>query len=347
MTASRLHRTIADYRARLLANEAKAAQTLNDAHAHTLAAIQPALDKLYREIAEKQQSGETIPLSWLYEQRRLQAIKRLITNQIDHYGALALMQTGQLQSQSAQLGQQAGMDLLDATVPPGVNFSFGVPSPKAIVDIVGATQAGSPLADLFNGFGTEAADKAGKALITGVTLGQNPRQTALAVQDALGISRSRALTIARTESLRAYRSANLETFKANSDVVSEWVWQSALDARTCVACIAMNGSVHGLDEEMGSHPCCRCVMSPRTKSWDEILGPLDISSDGISDIRPDIQSGEDWLNDQDEAVQRKVLGPLYAGWQNGDFALKDVVKRSHDKDWGGSISVKPLKDLVK
>lgn len=88
-------------------------------------------------------------------------------------------------------------------------------------------------------------------------------------------------------------------------------------------------------------------MSPRTKSWDEILGPLDISSDGISDIRPDIQSGEDWLNDQDEAVQRKVLGPLYAGWQNGDFALKDVVKRSHDKDWGGSISVKPLKDLVK
>lgn len=347
MTTSRLQRTIADYRARLLANEAKATQTLNDAHAQTLAAIQPALDKLYREIAAKQQAGETIPLSWLYEQRRLEAIKALIANQVDHYGTLAQMQTSQLLHQSAQLGQEAGMDLLDSTVPPGVNFSFGVPSPKAIANITGATQAGSPLADLFNGFGAEAADKAAKALITGVTLGHNPRQIAPQVQDALGVSRNRALTIARTEALRAYRSANLETFRANSDVVDQWVWQAALDSRTCAACIAMNGTKHSLDEEMGSHPNCRCVQSPLTKSWDDILGAFGVDTSNTPDTRPDIQSGEDWLNEQSEATQRAILGNKYNGWANGDFTLKDLVGHSNDPDWGRSIYEKSLKDLVK
>lgn len=347
MKASRLQSTINDYRAKLRANEAQAERTLDAVHQHTLAAIQPALDKLYRDIATKQANGETIPPSWLYEQRRLESIKKLITDQIDHYGTLAQMTTGQLLHESAQLGQQAGMDLLDATVPPGVNFSFGVPSPKAIADITGATQAGSPLADLFRGFGSEAADKASKALISGVTLGQNPRQTARAVQDALNISRSRALTIARTESLRAYRSANLETFRANDDVVSGWVWEAALDVRTCAACIAMNGTKHSLEEEMGTHPNCRCTQSPETKDWADILGPLGIDTSDIPDTQPEIQSGEDWLADQSEETQRAVLGNKYEGWNKGDFTLKDIVGKSYDDDWGHSIYEKPLKALVK
>lgn len=348
MTAtSRIQRTVTDYRQRLLANEATAAKALDAAHQHTLKEIQPALDKLYREIAQAQQDGEAVPLSWLYEQRRLENIKNLISGQVTHYSVLAQATTSQIVYQSAVLGQQAGQDLLDSTVPHGIDFSFGIPSPKAITDIVGATRPGSPLADLFRGFGEEAADKASKALITGVSLGWNPRRIAPQVEQALGISRARALTIARTEALRAYRSANLETFRANADVVAQWRWTCDLSRRTCAACLAMDGTLHDVSEDLESHVQCRCTPVPVTKSWDEILGPLGIDSSGIEETSIDIQSGTDWLDEQDESTQRAVLGNKYDGWSNGDFTLKDIVGHTSDPDWGHSIYEKSLKQLAK
>jgi SPP1 gp7 family putative phage head morphogenesis protein len=345
-TTSRIQQVTMKFRAQLLAHEATAERVLNNAHLHTLAAIKPALDKLMQDIATAQQNGETVPASFLYEKNRLQTLRQLIQHQIDHYGALAQMQAGQMQHVAVQLGQQAGMQQLQATVPPGIHYAFGVPHPAAIANIVGVTQAGSPLADLFNGFGEEAANGAAKALISGVSMGSNPRAIARDVEDALGVSRARALTICRTESLRAYRSSQLETYRANDDTLSQWVWVAALSPRTCAACIAMNGTKHPLTEEMQSHPNCRCTPVPLTKSWDEILGPLGIDASDIPDTQPTFQSGSEWLDEQDEATQREVLGNLYDGWANGDFTLNDVVKHSYDADWGHSISVKPLKALV-
>jgi SPP1 gp7 family putative phage head morphogenesis protein len=249
-----------------------------------------------------------------------------------------------MQHTAVQLGQQAGMQQLQATVPTGVKYSFGVPHPAAIANIVGVTQAGSPLADLFNGFGEEAANGAAKALIRGVSMGSNPRAIARDVEDALGVSRARALTVCRTESLRAYRSANQLVFQQNSSVVKQWRWTSARNVNTCPACLAMDGSLHDLDEDMGSHPNCRCTMSPVTADLSDILG---IDASDIPDTQPTFQSGSEWLDEQDESTQREVLGNLYDGWANGDFTLNDVVKHSYDADWGHSISVKPLKALVK
>ncbi len=221
MSLSQLQSAIAHYRQQLKAHEAQAEQALEQAYAQVMSTIQPMLDQLYQQIQDKLDAGEEIPLSWLYEQRRLEAISQYIEGQINHFGMLAQMQVGQLQSLGVQLGQQAAQALLSSTVPPGVNFAFGVPLPQAIQNLIGATQAGSPLADLFSGFGAEAAQGVKDALITGLTLGYNPRDIAPQVQQALGISRNRALTISRTEMIRSYRGANLETFRANDDVVDE------------------------------------------------------------------------------------------------------------------------------
>ena len=110
----------------------------------------------------------------------------------------------------------------------------------------------------------------------------------------------------------------------------------------------MHGTEHDLSEDLDGHPNCRCTKSPKTKSWDEILGPLGIDSSGIKDTRLNMQSGEDWFADQDEETQRAILGTSkYEAYSNGDFALSDVVKKNHDDQWGTSISEKPLKDLVK
>src|SRR5216684_2400082 len=119
MSLGQLQSAIAHYRAQLKAHEAQAEQALEQAYANTLQVIQPMLDHLYQQISDKQQAGEEIPLSWLYEQRRLEALTQFIEGQINQFGMLAQMQTGQLQSQGIYLGQQAAQALLQSTVQPG------------------------------------------------------------------------------------------------------------------------------------------------------------------------------------------------------------------------------------
>lgn len=328
--SGRLQQIIAQYRAQLLHHEAQAQASLNSAHAATLKKIQPHLDALYQKIGNAQQSGQPVPLHWLYEKNRLQTIKAWISGQIDQYGAIAKSTTIALKKKGVQLGEQSGLDQLDATLPDQTPYSFGVPSQGAIESIVGSTQKGSPLSDLFDGFGAEAAQKVGQVLISAITLGDNPRKIARDVEDALDISRSRALTIARTEMLRAYRESALETYRANDDVVEGWLWMSALDAKCCCACIAMHGTVHSLDEDLDGHPNCRCTKSPRVKG--SSFSPL---------------LGSDWFDDQSEAVQRQILGSnaAYEAYNDG-ASLSDFVGVNHDKDWGKSVYQKSAKEVA-
>jgi SPP1 gp7 family putative phage head morphogenesis protein len=340
MPTSRLQQVISQYRAQLAAHESTATRALQTAHAHTVAKIQPHLDTLYKQIGDAQASGTPVSPSWLYQANRLKTTKQLISGEIDQYGALAKTTTNQLQRTGVQIGEASGMAQLNATKTSGIAYSFGTPSQGAMESIVGATQKGSPLADLFDGFGAEAAEQAGQSLITGITLGDNPRRIASMVASALDISRWRALTISRTEMIRAYRLSNQDIFRANDDVVDSWVWISALDARCCAVCIAMHGTIHPLSEDMGSHPNCRCTPTPRTKDWSAILG-RDI---GISNPEP--LQGSDWFDNQSESTQRAILGSnaAYDAYSNG-ASLSDFVGKSSDPDWGDSVYQRSAKDV--
>lgn len=264
---------IQQYRAQLLAREQSAVQTLEHGYSHMLNMVQSRLNHVIQQIAAKQAAGEEVSLSWLYEKQRLQSIKQLITSQVNHYGTLSQMTVRQMQHQASQLGQQAALAGLRSTLPAGISHTFGIPSTSAIESMVGLTSDGAPLAGLFAGFGEEAAKKAEQALMFGVTNGSNPRVVAAMLDKALNVPRWRALTIARTESLRVYRSANIQTMRANSDVVQQWQWLAAAGA--CPFCVDMDGTLHDLDEELDSHPNCRCVPLPVTKSWNDILSGLD------------------------------------------------------------------------
>jgi len=124
MSISRLQSTIAQYRKQLASHEATVTHALNQAHAATVTKIQPKLNTLYQQIADKQASGEPVPPHFLYEQNRLQATKDVISGNIDEFGALAHTQVGQLQHTGAQLGLQSGQAQLQAMKPPTVKFSF-------------------------------------------------------------------------------------------------------------------------------------------------------------------------------------------------------------------------------
>lgn len=344
----KLQHIIASFRAQLAQHEATAERALSDAYQQTLKTIQPALDRLYKQIADKQQAGQDIPPSWIYEGHRLEGIKALVSHQINRYGQVARMATGDLQKIGSHLGGQAAQDLLKATVPQGVDWSFGMPSTDAIESLVGAMQQGSPLYDLFSTFGPQAADDVGQTLVTGLTLGNGPREVARAVEQSLDVPRWRALTFARDALFNAYRGAALENYRANDDVVSGYIRLADLSPRTCAACIALSGKEYQLDEDPGFHPNDRCSLVPKTKSWDDILSSLGIDTSDIPDTQPAMQSGSDWFDSQPEEVQQAILGKAkYAAFKNGDFALSDIVGHSHSQDWGKSIYEKSLKELVK
>lgn len=350
MPQSRLQSAIAHYRAQLAAREQHALQSLAASHARTAADIQAHLDLLYRAVEAKIRAGQTVPVEWVLEQMRLYNIQQVIAGKINDYGAMAQHLTLMLQADGVHLGSAAAQALLQASLPPGVGFSFGIPSMRALESFVGATQAGSPLDTLFAGFGAEAAQAVKQSLLTGLTLGHNPRDVARSVQQDLNVAQYRAQTIARTEFNRAYRSSQLENYRTNSDVVSQWRWTCALSGRTCAACLGMDGSLHDLDEEMDSHPNCRCFPMPVTKSWADILDGTGIDTSDLPDtgVTDDMPTGAEWFAQQDAATQRDILGPAkYAAYSNGDITLQSLVGISHDKDWGSSIYERSLKDALK
>ncbi|HET8908115.1 MAG TPA: phage minor head protein, partial [Ktedonobacterales bacterium] len=220
------------------------------------------------------------------------------------------------------------------------------PNPDAMAAWVGRSGNGHPLGDLFANFGAEAASSARKEMLLGLALGANPRAMAQGIANALGISRSRATIIARTEVLGSYRAAQMETYRANSDVVSGWVW-SAGGPNPCAACMGMDGLQFTLEEELIDHPCGACAALPVTRSWDDILGPLGIDASGMDETSIGEEDayfgGEDRFNAMSPAQQRAVIGTNtgYEAWRRGEVSLRDFAGRRAD----GMLYQKSLREL--
>jgi SPP1 gp7 family putative phage head morphogenesis protein len=168
------------------------------------------------------------------------------------------------------------------------------------------------------------------ALTHAVAVGRSPRQTAREIREALGGDLNRALTIARTEHLRAYRGASLRSYQENADILRGWQWRASPSRRTCPVCLAMDGTEHPLDEAFGSHVNCRCT-------------PIPLLRDRPTPAR---ETGEEWFARQPAAVQREMLGPgKYALYQQGQIGLADLVGVTHDPQWGTVRYQRSIREL--
>ena len=86
----------------------------------------------------------------------------------------------------------------------------------------------------------------------------------------LGVVKSRADVITRTESLRAYNTASNQYYAANGiDLV---LWYATSDDRTCPICNARAGRIYKrASTNAPAHPRCRCYLAP----WDSDLAVMD------------------------------------------------------------------------
>lgn len=188
----------------------------------------------------------------------------------------------------------------------------------------------------------EATVQMERELIRAVAMGDNPRDVAdamvQAVQGAFNGGLTRAMVIARTEQLDAYRRAAETEHNRHAEILKGWQWVADLSERTCRSCLAMHGSVHPLDEPGPlDHHQGRCSRVPVTKTWKEL---------GIDAPEPSgrVQpgDGEKWLSNQPESVQRDILGNRgYDAWKSGDWPSSDWAARRESSGWRDSYGPAP------
>lgn len=167
-------------------------------------------------------------------------------------------------------------------------------------------------------------------LTRGVAAGDNPRQTAARMVDRaenhFNFGRSRAVTIARTETLDAYREGARVTQLAHADLLAGWAWLAHLGPRTCRSCLAMHGQIFDLEiPGPDDHQQGRCTRMPVVREED---GSVDLTW---------LPTAEEHFAGLDQTDQRAILGRKgYDAWVAGDFPIEDWTKRRETEWWRGS-----------
>ena len=286
--------------------------------------------RVFAKIAEARLAGQPVSAAWLYRERRAALLLEQIADTLDAYAAdaaalildEAMVAARAAASDALDLARAAGADLDDRT--------WAWWSRSAAEQA--AANAQSVVPQLLAAAGDAARVAAEDALIRAVVLGWNPRRAARSVGDALDVGRHRSLLIARTEVLRTYRESSRAAWQS-SRVVEGWVWVAALDRRTCAACWAMHGTLHRVDEAMGTHPACRCVQVPKTADWARV----DPALGGAPETSIRVEAGPDVFRRLPGDDQRRVLGAKWEAWRDGRIDLADVVRATSHPVFGAGL----------
>lgn len=314
------------FRRDVLRGETDATRQLEKAWAVSSARIQRRLKYLLREIERAQAGGVEFSPAWLYRQERFERLLEQIAEESSALGTKAERTTGKRRDELVSRGIEDADTILKAT---GVKGDFFTIDAEAFRQTASLFADGSPVSTIFQTFGPEAVELARRTFAEGMGEGANPRVIAKKLMERMDIPRQRALLIARTESLRAYRTAHQAVYEANSDVVVGVKVSSSRDGRTCPICLAQDGKILAHREQFASHPMCRCALLPY-----------------IPGVTPDRGTGDEWLRTQDEARQREALGKTrYEVWKSGQATLPQMIQYGQHLQWGKTVELIPLRGL--
>lgn len=282
---------------------------------------------------------DAVTQQWVSSLPELLQLEALVRRELD---AMTLEAVRAIQFRVAQAQQQALEDasrlvsiaLGDASAL--VAAQFGVVDVGALQQLLGQFQPASPLTQLV-GVSEQSLTALRRELTRGIVNGENPLVVARRVAKTTDLPFQRAATIARTEQLRAYRES-LRSYYAGAPGVSQWRWTASLSPRTCASCWAMHGQLFEYDEPMGTHPNCRCTMTPvpdrEALRSAGIPFPEDTHTVGIREFAR-----------LDPGVQREILGVSKAeAYQRGEIRLEDLVRERVTPEWGTTRSVASLAD---
>lgn len=329
------------FRRALLRQEREAATRLVRAYGKAYSKLQGDIQALVKALGEMDAPtrGQVERLS-LYK-----ALLRQIRDEVNRYAAVAEGEIGKGAESALTTALANSERLVQAALPKlGAARLRGLwvgLDPEAVATMAGFLQEDSPLYVNLRALGDEVAKVVAEKLLEGVVLGNNPRKVARIIRDATGQGLTWSLNTARTANIWAYRLAAHASYRANSHVVTEWVWWAQLgDPRTCLSCINMHGSVHGLDEVLNDHHAGRCTPLPKTVSYRD-LG-LEVPEE------PQVyQRGETWFRLLTPEQQQAMMGAArWTAWRAGEFSFSDLSAPYRDDVYGVMLREASLKGLL-
>ena len=329
------------FRARLLQRERQAATQMVTYYGATWRRLQGDISTLQTDIQARRDAGETIGPGTIWRMERMQAIQTQAGAELARYSQFAADTVAAGKRESMVAGSRDAAALVQASFLPehGIQVNFATMPRAAVEQMAGFLADGSPLNEVIAKYAGDAVQGFGSTMVTGIAAGWNPNKLARELRAQFGMGLTDSIRLARTEQLRAYRAATLNTYRANSHVVKGWERHAQHDTRTCAACLMLDGRIYSLKEGMDDHVAGRCALLPRTKSYKEL---------GINAPEPDFvrEKGADWLQRQSEADQHTVLKALYRPWKDGLITLDQIPKLITSETWGNSWVPSALKDLV-
>jgi len=310
------------FRAEVLRGDRDMLRQLSQAYSQIDKSLNRQFRQLMRDIERAQREGRTVNRDWLRRSLRYQSLIRQAQLEISTYSTGALRFIESRQRSAIDLGQDHATDLIQR----GAEITFARLPSEAIQEMVGVLEDGSPLSKVLDRLGKEAAGQIRESLLAGLGSGYGPAKIAREIRGAIDIPRWKALQIARTETMRAYRHSTLATYAANGDVLDGWTWLSTLSARTCAACWALHGTFFPLSKQFfPAHVSCRCTSIPSVKG-----------------SKTNVQSGSVAFAELPADQQQTILGPSRYEMYASGTPLDDFVILTRDKDWGGAYQVRPL-----
>jgi SPP1 gp7 family putative phage head morphogenesis protein len=312
-----------EFRADVLRNDKAMLRQLSQVYSLIYKSLNRQFRELQRDIEQAQREGKTVNQDWLRRSFRYQQLIKQAKAEIGGYSNGVSRFIEAQQRRAIDLGQSHATSLIETALP---DLTFARLPTQAIEELVGVLANGSPLNKVLDRLGRDAAQQIRETLITGLGSGHGAAKIASDIREAIDVPRWKALQIARTEVMRAYRQSTLRTYAENDDVLEGWIWHSTLSTRTCAACWALHGTFFPLSKQFfPSHVSCRCTPIPSVKG-----------------VKTNVQSGSVAFAELPVEDQQTILGPSRYEMYASGTALNDFVILTRDKDWGGAYQVRPL-----
>ena len=271
---SEIQITLEQFRRQLLLMDSAAQVALVNAYSEVNHNLDGKVRELVSTMQRRKMTGS--PIKSLL---RYRAITRFRNNfwvpEIYSYLSILANQLKINGTQAVALAEKAAFEAVAAGLPKGVTpemlarmgIEWNRVPPQAMANIVASTEASAPVGRILHRLGQEVAEEVVFNLVQGIALGKGPRETARRVTESAGMGLSKALTLSRTETMRAYREASRMQYAANPAIVKGYRRMSAKDGRVCMACVVLDGELYGLDEPLQAHPNCRCTLVPETITY--------------------------------------------------------------------------------
>ena len=163
--------------------------------------------------------------------------------------------------------QTAGVDVADALV-------GQMAGERPRIDVSIPLEATLAAAKQSHGYlrkhGEHFAETTAEIVASGIAEGRSGDRIVKDMRDRLGVVKSRAEVIVRTETLRAYNEASNSYYAQNG--IDQVLYYATADDRSCPICAPRGGKIYKrTDIRVPVHPRCRCYLAP----WDSDIAAID------------------------------------------------------------------------